>query len=154
MPELYKPSSTDSLSLKIAPRYEADLNSRISEKLWNAPFQFTIPLMGAMWFDLQEQWIKENAESWQFQNNGTHTVCKMPDLFAGEGARWGSLDPDLKATDESKKKLALKCPIRAIAYFSWEESGRVFLTRRVYPTFFNFCPRATARKDGVRSDVW
>jgi hypothetical protein len=32
----------------------------------------------------------------------------------------------------------MRTPVRAIAYFSWEESSRVFLARRVYPTFFNF----------------
>jgi hypothetical protein len=33
---------------------------------------------------------------------------------------------------------ALKTPLRALAYFSWERERRVFLVRRVYPTFFDF----------------
>jgi hypothetical protein len=33
---------------------------------------------------------------------------------------------------------AMESPLRAIAYFSWERAAQVFLTRRVYPTYFDF----------------
>jgi hypothetical protein len=33
---------------------------------------------------------------------------------------------------------AMASPLRAVAYFSWERAAQVFLTRRVYPTYFDF----------------
>jgi hypothetical protein len=136
MSNLYQPTSV--LPNIIAPLYEADLKRRIPNKLWNAPFQFTIPLMGGMWYDLQRCWMKQvEVSHWKLQNNH-NCVNDMLLILQSSQIRWGMLDPDLEATDTSGKKIALKCPVRAIAYFSWEESGRVFLARRVYPTFFNF----------------
>src|SRR5207253_11036438 len=44
----------------------------------------------------------------------------------------------LKARNPKSRSLAFKTSLRAIAYFSWEPESRVFLVRRVFPTYFDF----------------
>lgn len=86
-----------------------------------APFQFTLPVMAALWHDLVGEdsgygkytrgaWWKKGKAVVNFQP-------RSPDPF------------DDKAT-----------PIRAIAFFSWEPSSRQFLIRRAYPHRFHLIP--------------
>lgn len=43
-----------------------------------------------------------------------------------------------KRGNPKKYAQAREAALRAVAYFSWEDSSRVFLARRVYPTYFDF----------------
>ncbi|MSU63567.1 MAG: hypothetical protein EXS31_14420 [Pedosphaera sp.] len=94
MNELYAP--TNSLTHRITPRHKAELRKFDAEGRWNAPYQFTIPNMAAMWLDLQKSWIERKASEWQLQQNDGSTVLKLADKWKrGAKLSWGNLDPAL-----------------------------------------------------------
>jgi hypothetical protein len=79
------------------------------------PYQFTIPLLQALYF--------------QFEKAG-----KKLDAEINKNIREGVL----KANNPKSRRSAFKTSLRAIAYLSWEAESRAFLVRRVFPTYFDF----------------
>lgn len=53
----------------------------------------------------------------------------MPDVLT---------DGDKSAADPSNFDAASKAELRAVAYFSWHNERKLFVTRRVFPTYFDF----------------
>ena len=53
----------------------------------------------------------------------------MPDVLAGDGS---------SAADPANFDAASIAELRAIAYFSWHNERKLFVTRRVFPTYFDF----------------
>ena len=122
MIKLYRP--TKSLTHVILPLYEKELTQLKKNGLWRAPFQFTIPIMAAMWLDLQRAWIQARAPSWKLDGGRSIKVLDMETLWRnGKNAPWGRLDPELRLKKPNKLDHALRCPI----------SNRVFLLGRVGP---------------------
>jgi hypothetical protein len=80
----------------------------------NTPYQFTLPILQTLYL--------------LFEPNEKTPKVKLGDIQ----------DAVLKATNPSPREEALKTALRAIAYLSWEPESRLFLIRRVYPTFFDF----------------
>lgn len=76
------------------------------------PYQFTLPILQALYY--------------LFEKNGDDV--KVENILGGE----------LKALNPARRDLAFDTSLRAIAYFSWEPESRVFLVRRVFPTYFDF----------------
>src|SRR6476661_3886062 len=81
--------------------------------LFYTPYQFTLPILQALYFRLG--------------NFG-------PDVKF-ESQNETSL---LKGVNPNNREQALNKPVRAIGYYSWEPETRVFLVRRMFPTYFDF----------------
>ncbi len=107
-----------SCTLTIANLIIKDYTSK-SKRDPTAPFQFTLPLMAAMYCDICDS---------KYTEHFSEKIYKM--ALNGEKI-------DYRGTKVNIAQ-ALKSPIRAIAYFSWENSSRMFLARRVFPYYFNF----------------
>jgi len=61
---------------------------------------------------------------------------RIYDLLSSTGLNNLTVQPTFRKNPEYR--LALLSPLRAIAFFSWEDRSRQFLVRRVYPTYFDF----------------
>src|ERR1051325_5831357 len=81
--------------------------------LFYTPYQFTLPILQALYFRLE--------------NFG-------PDI---------KVEPNkesavLRAVNPRRRRLAFHKSVRAIGYYSWEPETRLFLVRRMFPTYFDF----------------
>lgn len=79
------------------------------------PYQFTIPLLQALYFQFEKAGEELEAEIEKNMRDGV-----------------------LKANNPKSRELAFNTSLRAIAYLSWEAESRAFLVRRVFPTYFDF----------------
>src|ERR1051325_9726362 len=95
------------------------------------PYQFTLLVLFAVYCSVQRD-IKV----------GSYNACDYVDSNSSEDLKRyvGLRDIVSKNTRivNPDYNEALRLPLRAIAYFSWEKERRVFLVRRVYPTHFDF----------------
>jgi hypothetical protein len=104
----------ESMLAKYRKIYELD-KAGLSTKEFNAfytPYQFTIPILQELYF-LFEKGDKDP------------TVKDIEENV-------------LKASNPKDRIAASNTPLRAIAYLTWEAESRVFLVRRVFPTYFDF----------------
>lgn len=102
--------------IRLYKRIIIDLGQKLKP---TSPFQFTLPIMTALYCDIC----------------GESAPQKIKDFVDGllvdkSKIQYRAQDPELEYAKQS--------PLRALAYFSWEEASRLFLARRVYPTYFDF----------------
>jgi hypothetical protein len=76
------------------------------------PYQFTLPIL-------------QNLYS-QYENPSGAVVEKELE------------DGQLKASNPDNRQDRFETSLRAVAYLSWEPESRIFLVRRVFPTYFDF----------------
>jgi hypothetical protein len=79
------------------------------------PYQFTLPILQSLYLLFEP-------------NEDSRLKVSLEDIRKAV----------LKATNPSPREGAMTTALRAIAYLSWEPESRLFLIRRVYPTFFDF----------------
>jgi hypothetical protein len=93
-------------------RQKSDESDEDEIRAFYTPYQFTLPILQALYFQL-----------------GGHGVTVQPEII-----RKG----ELRASNPESRASARATLLRAIAYLSWEAESRVFLVRRVFPTYFDF----------------
>jgi hypothetical protein len=81
------------------------------------PFQITLHVLQALYFQFETEMEEEVNEQ---------------EIIAG------LLAGKLTSKNPESRAAALNTSLRAIAYFSWEPESRLFLVRRVFPTYFDF----------------
>jgi hypothetical protein len=81
-----------------------------------APYQFTLPILQTLYFLFEKEDRSVKKES----------------ILASVR------DSKLRVRNPHSRRLALTTSLRAIAYLSWEPESRIFLVRRVFPTYFDF----------------
>lgn len=93
---------------------------------WIAPFQFTLPMCAAIYSDFISTDFKVRGQ--EGSNDSASFILQQ------KAAKINNLNfPDPKHPD-----WAMRTPIRAVEFLSWEEATRVFLARRIYPIYFDF----------------
>jgi hypothetical protein len=93
-------------------RHTSDESDEDEIRAFYTPYQFTLPILQALYFQL----------------DGHGTDVQLDKIEDGE----------LRASNPVSRASARTTQLRAIAYFSWEAESRVFLVRRVFPTYFDF----------------
>ncbi len=114
----------------IIPKYTGELSAMAANGEVRAPFQFSLPIMAAMYLDF----CGDTEVCSKLRTKVGSSFCEVVSQGLVNGTPWRAIDP-LYDNDHREPE---QTPIRAIAYFSWEESSRIFLARRVFPSFFNF----------------
>jgi len=115
---------------KIAAILDASLSGD-SDKVHPTPYQFTLSVMFGVYCCLQGNVRigSRHARTYVASGPGKKSnQCPSLERFLAKRKR----------IPNPAHKTALRQPLRAIAYFSWEADRRVFLVRRVYPTIFDF----------------
>lgn len=85
------------------------------------PYQFLLPILQSLYHKL----VEAAGEIRLFK-----TIYE-PEI---EIVRRGNL----RAVNPESRDNALSTSLRAVAYYSWEPGNRLFLVRRVFPTYFDF----------------
>jgi hypothetical protein len=80
------------------------------------PYQFTLPILQTLYFQFEKK------------DKGVKKENILTSVREGK----------LRVLNPSSRSSALTTSLRAIAYLSWEPESRIFLIRRVFPTYFDF----------------
>lgn len=97
------------------------------------PYQFTMPVMAWLYTKLQPHVYRpdERLDVPSSDNSVNKTTARYVLYSTDDTPRASPLNPaDADAASDA--------PIRAIGYFSWHNERKLFVTRRVYPTYFDF----------------
>ena len=105
------------------------LESNSNDIRRRAPFQFTLPILSALYLD-----INGMGDTGDTEEVNEDIQCYITNLSSnGESEPSRLFSPPAPDWDVSCNQ-----NLRAIIYFSWEEERRVFLVRRTYPYHFDF----------------
>jgi hypothetical protein len=98
--------------------YKNATNSNPAPNAYYIPYQITLHVLQALYFQFEP--AMEGT-----RGNEQEIIAK---LRRGE----------ITSKNPENREAALRTSLRAIAYFSWEPESRLFLVRRVYPSYFDF----------------
>ena len=88
------------------------------------PYQCMLKVLQALYF--------------QFESRTPEKISEEEEQREREAAEKEIRKGLLRPLNPDSRTSALKTSLRAIAYFSWEPESRMFLVRRVFPTYFDF----------------
>lgn len=121
-------------SLRVLELLDAQEGAEVFRK--RSPYQFTLPVMAALWHDLMGEGsvFMEGEYPWWRKERRESECSTSQDVR--QGARRIET-PAVNLNPSSPPSLEDEVEVRAIAFFSWEPDSRQFLVRRAWPHHFH-----------------